>query len=232
MRITDIVGRSSRRSKHLRNMLIITTLAIISIAIGLVVLFTSMMGRAGIVVRKNDFNEGIGIKSHEAAELTTNIKIEPITDAADVVENYIIAQEKNFLKQDGQYFDPDGRPYIAYTFYIGNSSSSNIDVSLKILITQSRYSLERAMVFKIYLHQEDDTCDITYLTENGVFVGMITNSSSSSFNQGMTISVPGNNQYQKVTFVAYINQDMSTEAMKQGTISFELLLEILDGDRS
>ena len=118
MRITDIVGRSSRRSKHLRNMLIITTLAIISIAIGLVVLFTSMMGRAGIVVRKNDFNEGIGIKSHEAAELTTNIKIEPITDAADVVENYIIAQEKNFFKTRWSIFRPRWTSLILHTLFI------------------------------------------------------------------------------------------------------------------
>ena len=137
---------SLARYKIRKNFLIaaILTSGLISAFIALVAYFGLNMGTFVISLDEKSYTTGISLSADpEFPSSYPRLLIKPQQNCVPVTYSDLKLDE--ISATDGDYIDPTGLTYIAYTFYLKNEGTSTVDLSFQIEQTMATLGIESAV---------------------------------------------------------------------------------------
>jgi len=136
---------------------------ITSIVIAILAYFGLNMGTFVISLDDETYKTGISLSTDPSfATSYPTLLVNPLNGAQPV--NYHSLKIENILETDGDYNDPDGYTYIAYTFYLKNEGQSTVDIQFEANITRMTNGVDGCLRFMMI---EDDLTRYIFYKDEG-----------------------------------------------------------------
>jgi len=150
---------SLARYKVRKNFLIaaILTTGLISALIAVVAYFGLNMGTFVISLDEKAYTTGISLSAEkEFSASYPRLLISPQNNCVPVT--YSDLKLEDISRTDGDYKDPDGLTYIAYTFYLKNEGSTTVDLAFQIQQLQATLGVESAVRVLVIENETNYRC--------------------------------------------------------------------------
>lgn len=164
MAIRSVFKTKYKVTKSLLLLGILTT-GLLSAIIGVLAFFGQNMGTFVISLGDNAYESGIILSDNrEFTDAYPRLLVNPVNGAECVCYEWIKLDD--IVENDGDFEDPDGYKYIAYTFYLRNEGNTIADIEWYIDITSATLDVDKAVRIQVIEDGDIENQSIFWLKDD------------------------------------------------------------------